>query len=58
MYSSMGMPKAQVFPVPVGAMAMMSTPLIISGMVLACTVDGSVKPIFSMALSTSVLMSI
>jgi hypothetical protein len=35
------MPKAQVFPVPVGAMALMSVPDIISGIVLACTVDGS-----------------
>ena len=34
-YSSMGMPKAQVLPVPVGAMPITSCPSIMTGMVFA-----------------------
>ena len=43
------MPKAQVFPVPVGALAMISRPAIITGMAFSCTSVIWVKPMASTA---------
>ena len=49
MRSITGMPKAQVLPVPVGALAIISWPAIIKGMAFSCTSVISVKPIASTA---------
>ena len=50
MCSATGMPKAQVLPVPVGALAMTSRPASMTGMVFSCTSVISAKPIRSTAL--------
>ena len=47
--SRIGMPNAQVFPVPVGAFAITSRFSIISGMVFSCTSVNSVNPISATA---------
>ena len=49
----MGMPKAQVLPVPVGALAITSLPAIITGMAFSCTSVISVKLIRSTACKIS-----
>ena len=49
----MGMPKAMVLPVPVGALAMTSLPAIMGGMQPACTGVETVYPLLRMARSVA-----
>ena len=49
----MGIPKAMVLPVPVGALAMTSLPAIMGGMQPACTGVETVYPLLRMARSVA-----
>ncbi|MPN40553.1 hypothetical protein SDC9_188091 [bioreactor metagenome] len=55
--SIIGMPNAEVLPVPVGAFATTSRPASISGMAFSCTSVSSANPILSMARRNSSLIA-